>query len=252
MKKIICALLIMTMLVSAGNVCALAEGSGNYTADELAYVAYLDIGSVYNSCLQYLNRLNGLWESLLNVKTFDDIDSGWLLEYRAANMDTTESMQRNLFLTRLGRAKFGVEDTNAFLNGTAFVDAIKTEAAARGMTDPRSTIWIVLGWAEESGQLASKEVLENGLKNGMDVIRMIMSLDSNYVNLNTLKNYYKDASQLHNYVADFSDNYLDFQDKLKQFQEEYDSWEIEFDFALGTDAYKSYGDAYLKFISERN
>ena len=120
------------------------------------------------------------------------------------------------------------------------------------MTDPRSTIWIVLGWAEEAGQLARKEVLENGLKNGMDVIRMIMSLDSNYVNLNTLKNYYKDASQLYNYVADFSDNYLDSQDKLKQFQEEYDSWEIEFDFALGTDAYKSYGDAYLKFISERN
>lgn len=67
----------------------------------------------------------------------------------------------------------------------------------------------------------------------------------------TGKDYYKEASAIHDYLVDFSDNYISFTSKMEQYRASYDSWEIEFDFIFGKDSYKTYGDAHSRFIEER-
>ena len=102
MKKIVSLMLMIAMLIIAGNCAVYAESSSTYTPDEWAYIAYNEIGSAYYSDIQYLKTLGGLWDSLLDKKTWNDVDSSWLLEYRAgSNID--DSISRNLFLIRLGK-----------------------------------------------------------------------------------------------------------------------------------------------------
>lgn len=252
MKRIICFALILSMLTGVGNFSACAQSASDYTADELAYIAYVDIGSVYYSGLSYLDVLGGLWESLLDKDTWDDVNSAWLLEYQAANMDFNESIRRNMLLVRLANEKFGYEDAKAFLNTSTLIDEIKKEAEKYYSNDPMQTIFIMLEWAQEIGYLKSTEDFENELKMGMDVIRKLMVLDAQYAYLNVLKEYYKEASAIYEYLADFSDNYISFTEKLKQYHASYDSWEIEFDFMLGSDAYETYGDAYRHFVNEQD
>ena len=67
----------------------------------------------------------------------------------------------------------------------------------------------------------------------------------------TGKDYYKEASAIHDYLVDFSDHYISFTSKMEQYRASYDSWEIEFDFIFGKDSYKTYGDAHSRFIEER-
>lgn len=248
MKKIVSLVLLVAMLMCVGNCVVYAESTSTYTPDELAYVAYCDIGSAYYNSIYYLETLGGLWESLLDKNTWDDVDSAWLLEYRA---DPDEGIQRNMFLIGLGQEKFGYEDSRAFLNSSILIDAIKQEAAERKVTDPRAAIFILLEWGQESGLLPPFETLESKLEDGMEVIRMIMNLNADYTNLNALKDYYKEAYAIYDYMADFSDDYISFTEKLEQYQTNYDSWEIEFDFIFGTDSYETYGDAYSRFIEER-
>lgn len=251
MKKIVSLMLMIAMLIIAGNCAVYAESSSTYTPDEWAYIAYSEIGSAYYSDIQYLKTLGGLWDSLLDKKTWNDVDSSWLLEYRAgSNID--DSISRNLFLIRLGKNKFGIEDSKAFLNSSILIDAINEQATAYHLTDPKSAIFILLEWGQEFGILSKAETTKAILGNGMDAIRMIMGLDANYPHLNTLKEFYKEASAIHDYAVDFSDNYINFTSKLEQYQTDYDSWEIEFDFIFGTDSYKTYGDAYSRFIEEQN
>lgn len=250
MKKIVSMILMVAMLVCVSNCTVYAENASTYTADELAYTASVEIGAVYHSSIRYLNTLGGLWESLADKNTWDDVNKAWLLEYCAAYGDFNESIQRNLLLVNLGE-KFGFEASQAFINDTTLIDAIKEEATARNLTDPKSAIFILLEWGQEVGYLKNEETFEAELGNGMEAIRMIMGLDANYAYLNTLKDYYKEASAIHDYLIDFSDNYTSFTSKMEQYQESYDSWEIEFDFIFGTDSYETYGDAYARFIEER-
>lgn len=250
MKKIVSLILLVAMLVCVSNCAVYAENTSTYTADELAYTAYVEIGAVYHNSIRYLNTLGGLWESLADKDTWDDVNGAWLLEYRAADGDFNESIQRNLLLVNLAE-KFGFEDSKAFINSTTLIDAIKEEATVRNLTDPKSAVFILLEWGQEVGYLKSEETFEAELEIGMEAIRMIMGIDANYAYLNTLKDYYKEASAIHDYLVDFSDDYISFTSKMEQYQANYDSWEIEFDFILGTDAYKTYGDAKKRFLEER-
>lgn len=211
MKKIISLILLLAMLMCVGNCVVYAESTSTYTPDELAYVAYCDIEPVYHSSIYYLNTLGGLWESLLDKNTWDDVDSAWLLEYRA---DPDEGIQRNMFLIGLGKEKFGYENSQAFLNSSILIDAIKQEAAERKVTDPRATVFILLEWGQESGLLTPFETLESKLEDGMEVIRMIMNLNADYTNLNALKDYYKEAYAIYDYMADFSDDYISVNAKM--------------------------------------
>ena len=47
MKKIVSLVLLVAMLMCVGNCVVYAESTSTYKPDELAYVAYLDIGSSY-------------------------------------------------------------------------------------------------------------------------------------------------------------------------------------------------------------
>lgn len=250
MKKIVSLVLLVAMLMCMGNGAVYAENPSNYTADELAYTAYFEIGAVYHSSIHYLNTLGGLWESLADKNQWDDVNSAWLLEYRAADGDFSESLERNLFLVNLAE-KFGFEDSKAFINSTTLIDAVKEEATARHLTDPKSAVFILLEWGQEVGYLVNEETFQAKLDVGMEAIRMIMNINADYAYLDTMKDYYKEACAIHNYLVNFSDNYISFTSKMKQYQASYDSWEIEFDFIFGQDSYKTYGDAHSRFIEER-
>lgn len=251
MKKTVRLVLLIAMLMCVSNCAVYAENASTYTADELAYTAYVEIGAVYNSSVRYLKTLGGLWQSLSDKNTWDDVSNSWLLEYIVAGGDSDESIQRLLFFNKIGEKKLGIEGIPRVETLPAYVDAIKAEATARNVTDPKLAVFILLEWGQEVGYLKNEETFEAQLKNGMDAIRMIMSLDANYASLNTLKDYYKEASAIHDYLVDFSDNYISFTSKMEQYQASYNSWEIEFDFIFGTDSYKTYGDAHSRFIKER-
>lgn len=250
MKKIVSLVLLVAMLVCVSNCAVYAENTSTYTADELAYTAYVEIDAVYHSSIRYLNTLGGLWESLADKATWDDVSVSWLLNYCIADGDSSEGIQRIMFFDEIGEKKLGIEDLVS-TNKKALVDAIKEEATAHNLTDPKSAIFILLEWGQEVGYLKNEETFEAELGNGMEAIRMIMGLDANYAYLNTLKDYYKEAAAIHDYLVDFSDDYISFTSKMEQYQANYDSWEIEFDFIFGTDSYKTYGDAYSRFIEER-
>ena len=53
MKKIVSLVLLVAMLMSAGNCAVFAESSSTYTADELAYTAYHAINAAYSSSIYY-------------------------------------------------------------------------------------------------------------------------------------------------------------------------------------------------------
>lgn len=250
MKKIVSLILLVAMLVCVSNCAVYAENTSTYTADELAYTAYVEIGAVYHSSIRHLNTLGGLWESLADKATWDDVSVSWLSNYCIADGDFSEGVQRIMFFDEIGEKKLGIEDLVS-TNKKALVDAIKEEATAYNLTDPKSTIFILLEWGQEVGYLKNEETFEAELEIGMEAIRMIMGIDANYAYLNTLKDYYKEASAIHDYLVDFSDDYISFTSKMEQYQANYDSWEIEFDFILGTDAYKTYGDAKKRFLEER-
>lgn len=246
MKKIVGLVLLIAMLMCVSNCAVYAENVSTYTADELAYTAYVEIGAVYHSSIRYLNTLGSLWKSLADKNTWDDVSYAWLSKYCIADGDFNEGIQRITFFNDIGKKKLGIEDGVS----KNMVDAIKEEATARNLTDPKSAIFILLEWGQEVGYLKDEETFETELGNGMEAIRMIMGIDANYAYLNTLKDYYKEASAIHDYLVDFSDDYISFASKMEQYQANYDSWEIEFDFIFGTDSYKIYGDAYSRFIEE--
>lgn len=239
----------IAVLICTGSCAVYAASTSAYTADELAYTAYCEIGAVYYSSIRHLKTLGGLWESLADKASWDDVGVSWMLEYCVADGDFNEGMQRMMFLDQIGEKKLGV-DTVVTENMSALVDAIRKEATARHLTDPKSAVFILLAWGQEAGYLKNEEAYQAELELGMEVIRTIMKLDADYAFLDTLKDYYKEAAAIHKYMADFSDTYLSFTSKLKQYQASYDSWEIEFDFIFGTDSYKTYGDAYSRFLRE--
>ncbi len=249
MKKLVALLLMIAMLICTGSCAIYAESTSAYTVDELAYTAYCEIGAVYYSSIRHLETLGGLWESLADKTSWDDVDAFWVYEYWLADGDFDEAMQRGMFLNAIGEKKLGVDNVLTE-NMSALVDAIRKEAAARHLTDPKSAVFILLAWGQEAGRLKKEETYQAELQLGMEVIRTLMKLDADDAYLDTLKDYYKEASAIHKYMADFSDTYLSFTSKLKQYQESYDSWEIEFDFIFGTDSYETYGDAYSRFLKE--
>lgn len=250
MKKIVSLVLLVAMLMSAGNCAVFAESSSTYTADELAYTAYHAINAAYNSSIYYLNILGGLWESLLDKSTWDDVDVVWFVHYITANGDFDAAMPRLMLISTIAEEKLGIEDISN--NKKAIVDAIKEEAASRHLTDPKAAIFILLDWGKEVNYFRDVESIAEDLEIGMEAIRMIMSNDSNYANLDTLKDFYKEASAIYNYMVDFSDDYISFTSKMKQYQADFDSWGVEFDFIFGDlyEAYEKYSDAESRFVEE--
>ena len=99
----------IAMLMCVGNGAVYAESASTYTADELAYTAYVEIGAVYHSSIRYLNTLGGLWESLAEKATWDDVSVSWLLNYCIADGDSSEGIQRIMFFDEIGEKNLALK-----------------------------------------------------------------------------------------------------------------------------------------------
>ncbi|MBP3656612.1 MAG: hypothetical protein J6K32_07955 [Clostridia bacterium] len=249
MKKLTCILLLAAMLLGCAAACA--ESAPAYTGDELAYVAYMDIDSAYWHTIRYLDTIDGLWESLLDIHSYDDVDTGWMLEYIVAGGDMDESVQRVMMLNKIAETFYDPGDSNDFIWSEEFVDGIKALAQFTGSTNPKDVIWTVLFMAQEADRLCTQEEVEAELENGFAVIREITQTMPDYAHLGALKDYYKEASALAKYAYDFSDNYQNFTAMLRQGHTGYDGWAIEFDLILGENKYSAYGDAYSRYTKAR-
>ena len=222
MKKLISVLGMVIMLLSVVSCTAYAEDLSKYTTDELAYFAYNDIKFVYNANNKYMKIFRGLWESLLDVQTWDDINTQWLRNYIKNEKDRGLSLS---FIYGIIDKKFdGIDNSE---QKELLVNAIKK---ARISNNPMETREILIKFGEESGCFFLPEAMEVFLEYALKDIQMIMQTDPDYANLGTLKDYYKEASLYCKYKTNYSPDFRTFSSKVDKYLEDYDSW--EFDFSL--------------------
>lgn len=220
MKKIISVVLMVTMLISVVNCAAYAEDLSKYTVDELAYFAYKDIQTVYSRNGDYMKVFRGLWESLLDVQTWDDINLQWLSNYIQNEKERGRSFS---LIWNIEKEKF--KDSDPAERDEFLINAIKN---ARITSEPMEARSILLKFGEESGMFLRTDAIEVILENSLKDIQTIMQLDPDYANLGTLKDYYKEASSFYKYRTNYSPDFSTFSSKVDKYLEDYDSWEIDF------------------------
>lgn len=252
MKKFVSLILLFAILFSSVSGIASAQTPSSFKTDELAYIAYSQANNAFWGGIVYLETLKGLMKSFGDSRTWNDISHGAFNAYFLAEMDMTESIQRFMLINQIGEHKFGID--NIASNGikmNELIEAIKEEANLTEQTDPRSAIFILLSWAQEADYLKKEETFQSELETAAEAIRLIESEDKDFSFLNTLNEYLNEASAVHDYLVNVSYDYDDLLKVLENYQRIYNNREYTFDYIFGSDAYKTYGDAYARFLEER-
>ena len=219
MKKIISIMLVILLFANVS--FAEASKEREMTPEEQAYNIYLDIACVHEYGVRYLEEMGRIWEIALSAKDVDAVND---LSY----MDCFPQVQMFSLISLL-TDKYGYtsdELSLRILNSNVF-----------SVTEKTDLVWAILALEEESGYLKSPSVLKVCLDRAFDNIRTLMAVDKEYAFLSELKDYYKDAVLLYEYIADFKDNYTGFSEKFDDFKSGEKSWKVDFEFIFAPDAY---------------
>jgi len=220
MKRLISMLLVL--LLSCGTAFAETTESREMTSEEQAYNIYLDIAHVYEYSVRYLEEMGRVWEIVLSAKDIEEIND---LSYLDCFPQEPMSSLYSMYLSKYG---YSVDELRQLsFSSDVFSVSEKTDL-----------IWVVLALEEESGYIDSPHALKASLDRAFDNIRTLMAADKEYAFLSELKDYYKDAVLLYEYIADFKDNYTGFSAKLDTFKTNKSSWEVDFEFIFDPAGYR--------------
>lgn len=219
MKKLISMLLIL--LLSFNISFAETSEFREMTSDEQAYNIYLDIAYVYEYGVRYLEEMERIWDIVLSTKSVEEINK--LCYFDCLSQESLMSLY-SMLISKYGYSEDELRQLS--FSSDVFSVSEKTEL-----------IWVVLGLGEASGYLSSPSKLKGYLDRAFGNIRTLMANDKEYVFLSELKEYYKDATMLYEYIADFNDNYTGFSVKLDSFNTSKSSWEIDFEFIFDPAGY---------------
>lgn len=219
MKRIISIMLVILLLGSVS--FAETSEAREMTPEEQAYNIYLDIAYVYDYGVRYLEEMERIWEIALSAEDVDAVNN---LSY----MDCFP--QEQLFsLYLLYTEKYGYtsgELTLLFINSNVF-----------SVSEKNDLIWSGLDLETEAKYLKEPAVLKEYLDRAMGNIRELMATDREYLFLSDLKDYYKDAVLLYEYIADFKDSYTGLTTKLDNYKASKSSREVDFEFAFDPNGY---------------
>lgn len=221
MKHFFSFLLVFVLLMSS----AIAETPGEqetraFTADEQAYDVYLDITQAYSDSVLYLEELGILWNKV-NETGSKKIDYLWVSDYVAADFE------RFVALQRYTESFYGISDAQDML--------IQLFSLTNTVEEKTDVIWLYLSILKDANYIRKEADIKQNLDDAMAGIRSLMAMDRSYPFLGDLQSYYKEAVMLHNYIADFSDNYTGFTAKLEEYQTNKTSREIDFEFIFNPD-----------------
>lgn len=227
-KRLISVLLILILLSNVG----VAEETRDFTADEQAYNAYLDITNAYAESVKYLKEFRELWSTYLELESVIDMDEYWF-EYtflaRTGSLND-ENVSRIACFLPLAEYKYGLADI------TELYDSFMTLVSAHG-NKMTSVVSAGLALAQESHYIKTQEDIQSYLDNAMSGIRTLMALDREYPFLKDLQEYYKEAVLVSEYIEGSSDNYVEFEEVVDTYSEALRSWEIDFEFIFDPDGY---------------
>lgn len=219
MKRIISIVLAILLLGSVS--FAETSEAREMTSEEQAYNIYLDIAYVYDYGVRYLEEMERIWEIALSAEDVDAVNN---LSY----MDCFPQVQMFSLISLL-TDKYGYSENE--LKQLSFSNDVFS------VTEKTDLVWAVLALEEESGYLKNPSVLKVYLDRAFGNIRTLMAADKEYALLSELKDYYKDAVLLYEYIADFKDNYTGFSEKLDEFKRSKSSWEVDFEFLFDPSGY---------------
>jgi len=218
MKRLL-TLVLMFLLLGC---TAIAESvpSREFTVDEQAYDVYLDISTVYKEGVHYLEELGFLWDCALKMKSSSDAHDLWFSTTYLAS-----DFARYAALSRYATDKCDYSDPKELYPLFSSLLSSKGDNAT-------SIVWAGLELEHNAKYVKYAEDLQPTLNEAMDGIRSIMALNRDYPFLTDLKNYFKEASYLLDYIDDFEDNYSGFQNVLATQKKNQSSFEIDFEFVF--------------------
>ena len=219
MKRIISIMLVILLLGSVS--FAETSEARKMTPEEQAYNIYLDIACVYEYGVRYLEEMGRIWEIALSAKDVKEVNN--LCYFDCFPQEPLSS----LYLMYMN--KYGYSENE--------LRQLSSSNDVFSVTEKTDLVWAVLALEVESGYLKSPKVLKVYLDRAFDNIRTLMAADKEYAFLSELKDYYKDAVLLYEYIADFKDNYTGFSEKLDDFKSGEKSWKVDFEFIFDPAGY---------------
>lgn len=221
MRRIAAILLMLLLLLNTG----IAEETRQFTADEQAYNAYLDITNAYTESVKYLKEFRELQNTSLALESVSDMDQYWF-EYtfltRAGSVNDERVPRLACFLS-LAEEKYGLEN---------YTDLYHTFMKLIVVCGNKTTSVVSAGLAlaQESRYLKTAEDIQGYLDDAMNGIRTLMRIDREYPFLKDLQEYYKEAVLVSEYIDRTTDYYAEFSKTVDTYIEALRSWEIDFEF----------------------
>ena len=211
-------ILVLTLILLGCTAIAESAPAREFTVDEKAYDVYLDISTVYKEGVHYLEELGFLWDCALKMKSSSDAHDLWFSTTYLAS-----DFVRYAALSRYATDKCDYSDPKELYPLFSSLLSSKGDNAT-------SIVWAGLELEHNAKYVKYDEDLQPTLNEAMDGIRSIMALNRDYPFLTDLKNYYKEASYLLDYIDNFEDNYSGFQNVLATQKKNQSSFEIDFEF----------------------
>lgn len=237
--KIRCLAVLLALILSI-TPFALAEGnndtSRDFTADEQAYDVYLDLSHVFDYGVRYLDEMDFLWETALELDSVSGAEQSWF-KYSILGSTRAGGFTRYMRLSELATVRYGFESVEDLYS--------VFESAMARRYEKTDIIWAILALEVESHYLEDPDTLKDSLDNALSGIRELMRIDREYPFLKDLQDYYKDAVLLHEYIADFNDNRTGFMSKHDEFSKMRTSYSVDFDFIFDSSSEEC---AYVKVV----
>ena len=211
-------ILVLTLILLGCTAIAESAPAREFTVDEQAYDVYLDISTVYKEGVHYLEELGFLWDCALKMKSSSDAHDLWFSTTYLAS-----DFARYAALSRYATDKCDYSDPKELYPLFSSLLSSKGDNAT-------SIVWAGLELEHNAKYVKYAEDLQPTLNEAMAGIRSIIALNRDYPFLTDLKNYYKEASYLLDYIDNFEDNYSGFQNMLATQQKNQSSFEIDFEF----------------------
>lgn len=228
-RTLISVLLMLLLLLNVG----MAEDSREFTADEQAYDAYLDITYAYEESVRILKEGRELWSTALSVDDVSDLDLYWFRTQfltRVENM-SDESTSRYMSLLAFAQNEYGFESPADLYD--IFMDMVRSYD-----NKPISIVAAGMALAQKSGYVEPMESIGTYLDDAMSGIRTIMSIDREYPFVKDLQEYYKEAVLVYEYMkGSWENNFAEFSEKVDTYSDALRSWEIDFEFIFDPEGY---------------
>ena len=225
--------------------------------EQLAYYIYVDIYFTYQKCIDYIYEVCRMFEKTEQYKSFADWDKQHIF-YENAIFDVHDDWEMQW--GRIRSFKTHMEEIGLYTKDEDFDTILNVkmpkdshEMYTRyinllGKTNITNVIWAVMYIFQEIDWIPSIDTLENEYFNYAKSNMQILRKRNNEL-FSSLLDYYKDASNLLDYIKKLNASYLEIKAMVKEHREKYNSYEIDFDFLFGD---MDYSEKSLVFDLRRN